>query len=270
MCPALFILVSKPPPHRTTSNTMDPTILRVLLVDDDESFVNVIADGLREEFTFEITVCYSGREAVKLLLQSKQGFDVMILDFMMPEMSGIEVLQRMHEEKNETPTIMLTAAGSETIAVEAMKLGAYDYVRKELTDLHHLANLIRATHERHLFRVAKVFEEEAQREIVLNREATDKVRDVINAITPTLNAALGTIAADMEMKVEGLMAGLPPEKRKELWDIMNDLQRQVGVMETGIRGLLSLYQLVYARHPQAIEIDRIKQAFEEQIRIPKQ
>lgn len=248
---------------------MDSTPVRVLLVDDDESFVNVIADGLREEFSFDILVCYSGQEAVKHLQQSKVGFDVMVLDFMMPEMSGLEVLQWMHEAKNETPTIMLTAAGSETIAVEAMKLGAYDYARKELTDLYHLANLIRATHERHQFRIAKSFEDEAAREIVLNKEATDKVRDVINAITPTLNGALGAIAADMEVKVEGLMAGLPPEKKKELWDVMNELQRQVGILETGIRGLLSLYQLVYARYPQAGDIDRIMQTFEEQIRVPK-
>lgn len=243
--------------------------IRVLLVDDEEAFVHVIADGLRDDPALEFTVCYSGREAINHLQQSRQGFDVMILDFMMPEMSGLEVLQWMHEDKNETPAIMLTGAGSETVAVDAMKLGAYDYVRKEMTDLPHLAHLIKATHERHMFRVARGFEEEAVRETALNREATDKVRDVINAITPTLNGALGAIAADIEMRVETLMVGLPPEKRKEVRAVMNELQRQVGVLETGIRGLLSLYQLVYARHPQAGEIDRIKQTFEEQIRIPK-
>jgi DNA-binding response OmpR family regulator len=248
---------------------MDGSPIRVLLVDDDESFAGVIADGLREEFQFDVTVCYNGREAVELLKSTRGGFDVMVLDFMMPEMSGIEVLRWMHEDKNETPTVMLTAAGSETVAVEAMKLGAYDYARKELTDLYHLANLIRATHERHLFRVAKTFEEESAREMALNREATDKVRDVINAITPSLNSAFANISADLETRITDFLKSLPVERQRELRSIIGDIQRQVGVLESGTRGLLALYQLVYARHPEVREIERIKQSFEEQIKSPK-
>jgi len=169
----------------------------------------------------------------------------------------------MHEDRNETPAIMLTAAGSEKVAVEAMKLGAYDYVRKELTDLYHLANLIKATHERHLFRVARAFEEEQAKEMVLNKEATDKVRDVINAITPTLNTAFANISADLDSRCQELLASLPPQARKELVQIMLDVQTQSRRLEAGVRGLLALYQLTYARHPEAKEIDHIRREFEE-------
>lgn len=241
----------------------DQAPIRVLLVDDEESFLRVVSLGLRDEFGYDVTTASNGREAIDLLRSSRQGFDVMVLDYMMPEMNGLDVLRWMHEDKNETPTFMLTAAGSETVAVEAMKLGAYDYCRKEQVDIQHLSNLIRATHERHMLRVTRELEEERAREILLNAEATDKVRDVINAITPTLNSALASISVDLETKGEKILAHLPPGERQELQGIIQDVQNQVAKLEAGLRGLLAIYQLVYVRYPEAKELERIKREFEE-------
>ena len=242
---------------------IDNAPVTVLLVDDEESYATVVAFGLREESGYSVTVASDGREAVDLLRSSKQGFDVLVLDYKMPVMNGLDVLRWMHEERNETPVIMLTAAGSETIAVEAMKLGAYDYCRKEETDIHRLSNVIKATHERRLFRVARAVEEERAREIILNKEATDKVRDVINAITPTMNSAFASISADIETKGDRLLEKLRGEDRRELRAMLNTIQDQVGRLEAGIRGLLAIYQLTYARYPEAKEIERIRSEFEE-------
>jgi DNA-binding response OmpR family regulator len=242
---------------------MQHGLLRVLLVDDEESYVKVVALGLKEEFDYDVAFATNGREAIDFLKSSRQGFDVMVLDYKMPEVNGLDVLRWMHEERNETPTVMLTAAGSESIAVESMKLGAYDYCRKEDTDIERLANIIKATHERHMFRVAKAIEEERAREMVLNKEATDKVRDVINAITPTLNSAFASISADFETKGEQILQKLPAEDRRELGKMINNIQDQVAKLEAGIRGLLAIYQLTYARYPEAKELDRIRTEFEE-------
>jgi len=246
----------------------DQAPIRVLLVDDEESFLRVVSLGLKDEFGYDVTIASNGKEAIDLLRSSRQGFDVMVLDYMMPEMNGLDVLRWMHEDKNETPTFMLTAAGSETVAVEAMKLGAYDYCRKEQVDIQHLSNLIRATHERHVLRVTREIEEERAREILLNAEATDKVRDVINAITPTLNSALASISVDFETKGERILAYLPPGERRELEEMIQDVQSQVAKLEAGLRGLLAIYQLVYVRYPEAIELERIKREFEEKTQPP--
>ncbi|MBI3586661.1 MAG: response regulator [Ignavibacteriales bacterium] len=239
--------------------------LRVLLVDDDDIYIGVVAQGLSDEFGCRTTIASTGEEALKLLRSDKTGFDVILLDYMMPQMNGLDVLRRMHEDKNETPVVVLTAAGSETVAVEAMKLGAYDYCRKEHTDIQQLANLVRGSYERRLFRIAKEFEGERAREIILDKEATDKVRDVINAITPSLNSAFGDIAAEVETKWEEVLAKLPQKERRELRALLNHMQKQVGVLETGIRGLLSLYQLVYARYPETKEIENIRKEFEARV-----
>jgi len=241
----------------------DNVPLSVLLVDDEESYATVVALGLREEAGYMVTVASDGREAIEYLRSSKQGFDMVVLDYKMPVVNGLDVLRWMHEERNETPVIMLTAAGSETIAVEAMKLGAYDYCRKEDTDINRLSNVIKATHERRMFRIARAAEEERAREILLNNEATDKVRDVINAITPTLNSAFASISADIETKGDRLLERLQADDRRELRAMLNTIQNQLGRLEAGIRGLLAIYQLTYARYPEAKEIERIRTEFEE-------
>lgn len=241
----------------------DPTQLRVLLVDDEPSYVKVVSLGLREQYGMAVLVASSGQEAINMLQSEKDGFDVVVLDYLMPGLTGSDVLRWMNRFGVETPVLVLTAAGSETIAVESMKLGAYDYCRKEDTDTQHLANLIRATHERHLFRVTSMLEEERTREITLNKEATDKVNDVINAITPALNSAFANIAVDLEINQEQFFAGLPPSEQSRFRQLFLNMQKEVLRIEAGVRGLLAIYKLLYAHFPESTEIDRIRKEFEE-------
>jgi DNA-binding response OmpR family regulator len=242
---------------------MESVRVRTLLVDDEPSYVKVVALGLREEYGLDVLVASSGHQAIELLETDRDGFDVVVLDYMMPELTGLDVLRWMNQSGIETPVLILTAVGSETVAVESMKLGAYDYCRKEDTDIQHLANLIRATHERHLFRVTSMMEEERTREISLNKEATDKVNDVINAITPALNSAFANIAVDLEMNQEQLFTGLPASDQSRLRQLFLNMQKEVLRIEAGVRGLLALYKLLYARYPESKEIDRIRKEFEE-------
>src|SRR3989339_594610 len=110
-------------------NVQPKDIRSVLLADDDDSFRSVIKQVLTSTGKYRVHPCESGDQAIEALRQER--FDVVIVDYKMPGLTGLNVLQWMHEEKIDTPVIMMTAAGSESVAVEAMKLGAYDYVRKE-------------------------------------------------------------------------------------------------------------------------------------------
>jgi DNA-binding response OmpR family regulator len=236
--------------------------LNILLIDDDEFFVKVVATQLNDEYKHSTTVARSGQESMKLLQNGSNIFDVILMDYDMPEVNGLDLLKWMNDRHIETPVVMLTAAGSEAVAVEAMKLGAYDYVRKEHLDVQHLGIVIDATLERRQFRIAKVVEEQRAREVGLNKLATDKVRDILNAITPLLSTALGNIHGDIEMKGEEICHALPESSQCELRKLFLHLQKEAISLETSIRGLLGLYRLLYAHYVDVQEIERLKQEIE--------
>ncbi len=241
---------------------MDQDSLNILLVDDEETFVKMLAFHLRDHYGYKATPAYSGKEAIGLIESSKSGFDVILLDYMMPEMNGLNVLQWMLEQKNQTPVIMLTAAGSEHVAVEALKLGAYDYVRKELIDINHLDILIRGTHERHLYRVSEAMEQDKLKEMALNNDATERVRRVVNTVTPKLNTALAQLAVNVENESQRIADRLNERDREDLKKLLADIQKNLQTLETTTRGLLNLFELLYAHHSGIPEIENIKHWFE--------
>jgi DNA-binding response OmpR family regulator len=246
------------------SETMEQQALNILLVDDDEFFASIVANQLQDEFKYNVTIARTGHEAKELIATGGNNyFDMILTDYFMPEMSGIDLLKWIDDNQMETPVVMLTAAGSDVVAVEAMKLGAYDYVRKEQLDLQHLKVVIDATHERHQFRIAKSLEEERTQEIGLNNLATDKVRDVLNAITPSLNSALANINGDIETRGEEICKQLSSPQREEVRDLLQQIQRSAVLLETSIRGLLGLYRMLYAHHDEVKELDRLKREIEE-------
>ncbi len=237
----------------------------ILLVDDDESFVKFLATVLRDEYHHRIETAASGEEALQVLSRGNSYFDMIFLDYFMPGMTGLDVMRWMNAQKIGTPVVVLTGAGNEQVAVEAMKLGAYDYLRKEEIDIQHLGTVIDATRERHLFRISKEFEEEQAKEILLNNEATEKLRRTINALTPSLNSALAEIAVELEISGTHSLEELPESPKKErLQKSLAEMKRQVAVLESGINTLLRLYQVVYAHHDMAAIIETMKQEVERQ------
>ena len=97
---------------------------RVLIVDDDEGMRFAFAEPARE-LGFEPLLAASGEQALGL-----DRADVAIIDYAMPEMNGLELLDRMRIASARTPIVMVTAHGSERLAVHAVQKGAYDYLRK--------------------------------------------------------------------------------------------------------------------------------------------
>lgn len=100
---------------------------RILVVDDEESIREFFEIMLKRE-GYEVLTASNGREALESL--KKQPVDLVISDIQMPELSGMELLNAVRELDPELLFIMITAFGNTETAVEAMKLGAYDYVQK--------------------------------------------------------------------------------------------------------------------------------------------
>jgi len=101
--------------------------IRMLLVDDEDDFRTTLASRLKRR-KIDVTDVGSGSEAIELV---KQGdFDVAVVDVKMPGMDGVETLNQIKKISPVIEVIMLTGHASVDAGIEAMKLGAYDYVMK--------------------------------------------------------------------------------------------------------------------------------------------
>jgi two-component system response regulator PilR (NtrC family) len=100
---------------------------RILVVDDETSMRQLLEITLRKE-GYRVTTARSGSKAVEAF--EKSPYDLVISDIKMPDMSGVEVLRHVKGVAPETPVIMITAYSSAETAVDALRLGAYDYIAK--------------------------------------------------------------------------------------------------------------------------------------------
>lgn len=242
--------------------------LHLLVVDDDNDFLELIARELSETHGHQTTVARNGQETIALLERGTGRYDIILLDYSMKGMNGLDVLRWIQQHDIETPVIILTGIGSEEIAVQAMKLGAYDYVRKENLDLQHLEVLVQATYERHLFRVTKAMEEETLREAGLGLETTEQLRDVVKAISQSVDTSFASIAEELQ-KAEEQVKHIPDRQRSSALNVFNELRRKMGVLESGLHGFVKLYTLVHAHHAWNEELQQIKREFFEAVKQQK-
>src|SRR5512135_1807968 len=100
---------------------------RILVVEDDPAILRGLADTLRRE-TYEVLTAADGETGYRLVREKHP--DLLILDLMLPKLSGYEICRKMRSEGLRTPILILTARGDEGDRVLGLDLGADDYVSK--------------------------------------------------------------------------------------------------------------------------------------------
>mgnify|MGYP000358221181 CR=1 FL=1 len=140
-------------------------IAKILLVDDEEEFINVLTQRL-EVRGLKVTSAIRGQDAVDLI--GNQSFDIIVLDLAMPGMDGLETLKKIKEKDADAEIVMLSGQGSIKSGVEAMKLGAEDFLEKPV-DLNDLLKRIEEARERRIL----VLQKKAKKEIgeILQRKS---------------------------------------------------------------------------------------------------
>ncbi len=137
----------------------NPNRLRVLFVDDERSLQEFMRTEL-PRLGHDVTVCPNGTTALQAIAQ--QNFDFAILDIRMPDMTGIDVLQRLKQISPDTDAVMMTGYASEESMVQAMRLGACDYLRKPCKMSEIEAVLLRAADKKRLKSKAAALEARVQ------------------------------------------------------------------------------------------------------------
>ncbi|AHI05544.1 regulator protein pilR [Bdellovibrio bacteriovorus W] len=160
---------------------------RILVVDDEESIREFLEIMLKKE-GYEITLAEDGQKAKDLL--TKKTFDMIISDLQMPHVTGIELLAHVKESYPDTVFMLITAFGTTETAVEAMKMGAYDYLTKPFKIDEVRLNIQNALRSKNLEVENRVLKKELVKEysfqnMVGNSPAMHTIFDMVKRVSMT-------------------------------------------------------------------------------------
>lgn len=141
--------------------------MRLLVVEDEKDLNRVISKRLEKE-GYSVDRCFDGEEALDFITVGE--FDAIIMDIMMPKLSGLDVLRTMRSQKNATPVLLLTAKDSVSDRVEGLDAGAEDYLVKPFA-----------------------FEELIARIRVMTRKSAGNTTNLFEIADLTLNAGTRTV-----------------------------------------------------------------------------
>jgi signal transduction histidine kinase/DNA-binding response OmpR family regulator len=149
---------------------------KILVVDDDPEICKLLTMSL-SPLGYEVTSASDGFQALEQI--ETERFNVLILDILLPHLNGIEVLKRVREQGFEMEVIVLTAYASLKTAIEAVRLGAYDYITKPCKGEVIRSTVRRALEKQHLAtRLAAVYD--LSREMALLLDADQVIRAVLD------------------------------------------------------------------------------------------
>lgn len=157
---------------------------KILVIDDERSIRNTLKDILEFE-NYKVEVAEDGKRGVEM---AKAGnFDLIFSDIKMPEMDGIELLQTLTDEGIESPIVMISGHGNIETAVEAIKIGAFDFIEKPI-DLNRLLVTVKnALDKKQLVNTTKSLKKkvDVKYQMVGESAPIQHLRDMIMRVAPT-------------------------------------------------------------------------------------
>ncbi len=135
---------------------------KVLLVDDEKEFLEIMSDRM-EARGMKVTTADSADKALAII--KKETFDAIIMDFQMPGMDGMVALKSIKDLKPELQIILLTGYGTVEKTVEAMKIGATDFLQKP-ADLEALTE--------------KIKKAKAEKMLIVGKQTEEKIKDILS------------------------------------------------------------------------------------------
>lgn len=243
--------------------------LNVLIAEDEESFLRVLTTVLESTRRYTLVTCESGEEAIEAL--DRMRYDIIILDYKMPGKNGLNVLQWLLEQKVNTPVIMLTGAGSENVAVEAMKLGAYDYVRKDHFDKNHFPIIVSSVYERYLFKQEREQKEVDVKEREIYLTSLDLLRNSVSSFAQIVNTTLTTIALLTEESDRLLLPLTLPEGKEHFKRYFRKMREEYDTLVTVTQSMVSLTKVMYENYEgkQANRLPQKEQTPAKKVAVPK-
>lgn len=159
---------------------------KILIVEDEAAIRRVLSKILKEEdASYEVFEAEDGRQGLEMI--QAQSFDLVFCDIKMPVMDGMELLAAMQDQYSEIPVVMISGHGDIEVAVQAMRLGAFDYISKP-PDLNRLLNTVRLALDRKQLVVTnnRLSKKVARKYTMIgSSSALEQIKSMIDKVAPT-------------------------------------------------------------------------------------
>jgi DNA-binding NtrC family response regulator len=158
----------------------------VFIVDDEQAISKLLSYWVKDKWKYDVEIFSNGEDVLRRLNVRP---DLILLDIMLPGINGIDVLKRVKQLDENLPVIMLSAQGSIEVAVDALRLGAFDYFSKPI-DIQHLEPAVKnAIKSYDLQRELESLKENVKKEYSFDNmiSADGRMQDVFKLVTKVLN-----------------------------------------------------------------------------------
>ena len=157
--------------------------MKILIIDDERSIRNSLKEILQDE-GYDVDVAENGVQGCQMV--DKEKYSVIFCDIKMPEMDGIEVLDRLNEMGIDSAIVMISGHGDINTAVECIKKGAFDFIQKPLDLNRILITIKNATERVHLVKETKILKKKVYgQEMIGQSEPILHIKDMIDKVAPT-------------------------------------------------------------------------------------
>ncbi len=200
---------------------MEEKAIRILLVDDDEEYLAIVKHYLRSfhHRSFEVEWAHDEASALEKL-RKNPAFDVILMDYYMPDANGLDVTRKIFEAKYTVPIILLTANKDFRIAIEAMKFGIEEYLVKEQA----VDTILPRT-------VINVIERIELKKRITDVETTKKKAEAIQELIVTMCHEFNNPLAAIKISTDILSRGKMSDEHKKLLETLNlnitSLEKQI-------------------------------------------
>jgi putative nucleotidyltransferase with HDIG domain len=167
---------------------------RVLIV-DDEAHVRSMVGSTLERRGYDVQLASSGREALEMLARNE--YDLVLTDIVMQDLNGIALLERIHAQHSNLPVVMVTAIHDISVAIDAMRRGAYDYLLKPF-ERDHLTNTVeRALKHRQLLEESHNYQQSLEQMV---RARTEMLRHAMEDLEHSYDVTLEALGDALDLK----------------------------------------------------------------------
>jgi len=226
----------------------------ILVVDDDETLCHLLEHHILNRLGYAVKNARDGRQGLQLAQTCKP--DLILLDMNMPRMSGMEMLATLRKCNINTPVIFMTGGGSEYVAVQAFRLGVFDYLSKPFSPKEVAESVDRA------LQVTRLTQEKENLSQAL--VAAETVRQTVATLAHYLNNQLMVANGGLELCQELLQESVPVDQAAAL-EILTDSRKSVRRIEAVLRVMNKISHVELTTYHDSISILNIEAAVQQEL-----